>query len=75
MATCSATTLINSAKCFTCLSDGQRDVAIIALLEQWLGEALTPAQLLDAGKCFTCLTDGQRDICKIQLLCNILGGL
>lgn len=73
MATCSTSTLLEDGRCFDCLTEKQRDIAIAQLLRQWLGSSPTAAELLESGKCFDCLTTKQLEIAKAQLLCNILG--
>jgi len=73
MAACSASTLLESGKCFNCLTEKQLDVVIVELLRQWLGTTPTPAELIASGKCFDCLTTRQLEIVQAQLLCEING--
>lgn len=73
MATCSASTLLASGRCFDCLTEKQLDIAIAQLLREWLGSSPTPETLLASGACLDCLDTKQLEIVQAQLLCNING--
>jgi hypothetical protein len=49
-------------------------LALVALLQQWLGTTIPPATLLARASCFNCLTPGQLDLVIAGLLCSIWGG-
>lgn len=73
MAACSPAALIESSKCFLCLTEKQMDMVIVQQLMEWSGTTSTPQELIDAAKCFTCLDTKQIILSQVQLLCEING--
>lgn len=77
MAVCSPEDLLNTSKCFACLTPYQLELVKTALLCQILQisnpMATCDAQtLLDNAKCLKCLTPGQLALIQTQLLCEIM---
>lgn len=71
MATTEVAALVESAKCFTCLSEDDQIAVQTYLLAVSVGGSLDPATLLEAAKCFRCMS--QKDLLAIQayLLCQL----
>ena len=77
MAICTASELVDSAKCFAGLPRNQIELVKLALLCKIL-QAHTPmatcnvSSLVEDAKCFVGLTPQQMQAVQIQLLCEIL---
>lgn len=79
MASCSTATLLQSGKCFDCLTPGQFWPIKLALLCQILqarnpGADCSVPSLMRNAWCFSCLTYPQLQIIKLAMLCQIWKG-
>lgn len=73
MADCSdPASLLNAAKCFTCLTVDDREAIKTYLLAVLAGGSTDPQTLMEAAKCFTCLDASQQKAIQNYLLCQIL---
>lgn len=73
MATCDVNALVESAKCFQCLSEKDLDIVILQLIREWAGDTSTPSELLSAAKTINGLDSKQIELIQTQLLCDIAG--
>lgn len=77
MANCNVQNLLDTANCFSCLTEPQLSLIKASLLCQILKLSnpmanCDPQSLLDSAKCFECLTPYQLHVVVTQLLCEIL---
>lgn len=77
MANCNPQNLLETANCFSCMTEPQLSLIKVGLLCQILQNAnpmasCDPQSLLDSARCFECLTPYQLHIIVTQLLCEIL---
>lgn len=72
---CTPQELINSAKCFACLSPRQLKDVMTSLLCSIAGMAsCDPATLMEDAAAFSPLTAHELEVIQTQLLCEILNG-
>jgi hypothetical protein len=69
---CTVQSLAAAAKCFECLSPGQKEAIKTYLLAVRAGGSTDPNVLLDQAKCFTCLNALELQQLQAYLLCKIL---
>jgi hypothetical protein len=69
---CTVESLSAAAKCFDCLSQGQKESINTYLLAVRAGGSTDPTVLLEQAKCFTCLNTAELKQVQTYLLCQIL---
>lgn len=78
MAAPDITALLGNSSCLQCLSPGDRELIMLALLSNIAGTSTyTPdvAALLAGAQCFACLSEGERKVAEIALLSSIATAL
>lgn len=68
---CDPNALVEAARCFECIPQGQQAAVQTYLLLQISGLNLTVDELLDAARCFRC-ADGMLEEIQAFLLCAIV---
>jgi len=69
---CDVQSLSTAAKCFECLSQGQKEAINTYLLAVRAGGSTDPNVLLEQAKCFTCLNVLELKQIQAYLLCSLL---
>lgn len=69
---CSASDIAESAKCFLCLNENQRDAVKLYLLAEIAGDTHTPSEQLAQARCFACLGYLEMKRVELWLMCELL---
>lgn len=69
---CDTDALLDAAKCFKCIPDGEQAVIQTYLLAVAAGGSLDPDVLMAQAKCFKCIPPGMLAEIQVFLLCQIL---
>lgn len=67
---CETNDLAEASKCF-CFGELQQLAIQTYLLQQYVGDTSTPAELLDAAKCFECMSPKQLLMIQNHILCQL----
>lgn len=68
---CTPESLVDAAKCYTCIPVGMQREVLIYLLNVMSGLNYTPQQLMDSAKFMKCIPIGMQDEVITYLLCQI----